>query len=85
MEISSLCRRWLEFAADDLTAAKHLLSLYLFRLEIICYHCEQFAEKMLKAFLLMHDEEAPRIHDLVELCRLCALNGIALTLRKCKI
>ncbi|AFV02295.1 MULTISPECIES: HEPN domain-containing protein [Dehalobacter] len=73
MEISSLCRRWLEFAADDLTAAKHLLSLYPFRLEIICYHCEQSAEKMLKAFLLMHDEEAPRIHDLGELCRLCAL------------
>jgi HEPN domain-containing protein len=71
--ISSQCRRWLEFAADDLTAAKYLLSLYPFRLEIICYHCEQSAEKMLKAFLLMYDEEAPHIHDLGELCRLCAL------------
>lgn len=75
MGISNLYRRWLEFAADDLAAAKHLLSLYPLRLEIICYHCEQCAEKMLKAFLLTYEEEAPRIHDLGELCRRCALKN----------
>ena len=39
--------------------------------EIICYHCEQAAEKFLKAVLVQFDKEPPKTHDLVQLCKLC--------------
>ena len=36
---------WFDFADSDLEAAKHLLTLYRPCIEIICYHCQQAAEK----------------------------------------
>ena len=39
--------------------------------EIICYHCQQFAEKYLKAFLVSKGIEPPYTHDLVKLLSLC--------------
>lgn len=82
MEINNLCKRWLEFADDDFATANHLLTLYPLRLEIICYHCQQCVEKMLKGYLMARDIEPPKTHDLVELCKRCSvfdisLNGIA--------
>ena len=32
--------------------------------EIICYHCQQSAEKALKAFLLSNKQEIKKTHDL---------------------
>jgi HEPN domain-containing protein len=40
-------------------------------LDIACFHCQQAAEKALKGFLQYKDHDPPKIHDLVELCRLC--------------
>lgn len=40
-------------------------------LEVICYLCEQSTEKLLKGFLLANEEEAPKRHDLKELCKRC--------------
>jgi HEPN domain-containing protein len=34
---------------------------------IVCYHAQQCAEKYLKAMLVLHGEEPPRVHDLIEL------------------
>jgi HEPN domain-containing protein len=39
--------------------------------EIVCFHCQQAAEKYLKWFLVFHDREPPKIHDLEELEKLC--------------
>ena len=39
--------------------------------EIFCYHCQQSAEKALKAFLALKEQEIPRIHDLIVLHGLC--------------
>ena len=41
-------------------------------IEIICYHCEQSAEKYLKGVLDENGIEPPRIHDLVKLCQQCS-------------
>jgi len=41
-------------------------------MEIICFHCQQAAEKYLKAFLVYNDQEPPKTHDLVEIAKLCA-------------
>jgi HEPN domain-containing protein len=37
----------------------------------IVFHCQQAAEKTLKAFLVWHDRPFRRIHDLVELGQQC--------------
>ena len=36
----------------------------------VCFHCQQCAEKYLKAFLVRHQVAFPKIHDLRELRRL---------------
>lgn len=44
---------WLEFAKTDLGVAEHLDKAYLPRpVEIICYHCQQAAEKAVKAIIV---------------------------------
>jgi len=35
------------------------------------FHCQQTVEKYLKWFLVLHDIEPPKIHDLEELEKLC--------------
>ncbi len=66
-----MVRLWLRLASDDLVSAKYLLGLHPLRLGIICYHCQQSAEKMLKGFLISRDIVPPRTHDLRLLRRLC--------------
>ncbi len=41
-------------------------------MEVVCYHCQQSAEKYLKSYLVLHGENPPRTHDLDELCKLCS-------------
>ena len=44
---------WLNFAKEDLDTAKALLNgEYLFN-RSICYHCQQSAEKDLKAYIII--------------------------------
>jgi HEPN domain-containing protein len=38
----------------------------------VCFHAQQCAEKYLKAFLMRHQIEFRKVHDLDELQRLCA-------------
>jgi HEPN domain-containing protein len=62
---------WLEYAKYDYESARYLQSMRPVPLEVICYLCEQSTEKLLKGFLLANDQEAPKIHDLRELCKRC--------------
>ena len=64
-------REWLEYARRDWQAANHLTTAEPELYKIICYHCEQAIEKVLKGFLVFHEVDFPRTHDLVELCKLC--------------
>ena len=60
-------KEWLEFAKMDLDAAKHLNdTFYPKPLQIICYHCQQSAEKALKAIIVAHGKPGgmPKMHDL---------------------
>jgi HEPN domain-containing protein len=66
-------RQWLEIADSDLALAEHASkNMWPVPYAIICFHCQQAVEKYLKWFLVMHDIEPPRIHDLEELLKLCA-------------
>jgi HEPN domain-containing protein len=62
---------WLSFAETDLGSAEYLQGRRPLPAEVICYLCQQSAEKSLKGFLALQGIQPPRIHKLDELCRLC--------------
>ena len=58
---------WLEFAKTDLGVSKHLMEVYYPKpLEIICHHCQQAAEKAIKAVVIFHGAQGglPKKHNL---------------------
>ncbi len=58
-------RQWVRKAEHDLTAARHTMTIVDQGLtDIICYHCQQCAEKYMKALLLLHQVHFPKTHDL---------------------
>ena len=59
---------WRRVADNDLRSAVALERDSLF--ETACYHCQQAAEKYLKAFLISTEIEPPRTHDLTRLVAL---------------
>lgn len=72
MSETSWSNEWIEMARMDLRSAEFLLDMRPLPIEIVCFHCEQAAEKMLKGALVARDKEPPRTHDLSTLCGLCA-------------
>ena len=72
MTILDMTNEWLMFANNDLIAARHLFeNLYPKQTYIAAFHSQQCAEKALKAFLVFHDIDPPKTHDLDELVKLC--------------
>ena len=67
----SIVKEWIDFASRDINSAKYLLNMRPVPLEIVCYHCEQAAEKTLKGYLIYQDVEPPRTHILQLLCKMC--------------
>lgn len=67
----TVVKEWLKFASNDINCAKHSLSMHPVPLEIVCYHCEQAAEKALKGYLIYQNVEPPRTHILKLLCKMC--------------
>jgi len=63
-------QEWQRLAAMDLNTAEYLQNMSPLPLEIICYHCQQSAEKYLKGYLVFCGMAPPRMHDLDELCKL---------------
>jgi len=61
--------KWLRIAQEDLLAAKGLMKLELFSAAV--YHCQQSAEKSLKAYLVFKNHPVIRTHDLIKLLELC--------------
>lgn len=58
---------WFNFARQDLSVAQHLYdTFYPKPLEIICYHCQQSAEKAIKALIVNKGSQGglPRSHDI---------------------
>jgi len=56
-----------DFAAADLTLHSGEPPI----LDVACFHCQQCAEKYLKAFLQENEIEFPRQHPLIPLMELC--------------
>ena len=66
-----LALEWLRFAKMDLSSAEYLLTHRPLPKEIICFHCQQAAEKGLKGILVNNEIVPPKIHDLEKLYAMC--------------
>ena len=68
-----LYEKWLRRAEEDLAVADQLVLDGVPYFGSIGFHAQQAAEKFLKAFLVWHQIEFPKTHDLSKLLELAAL------------
>ena len=77
---NDLARGWVAKGDHDLVNARQTVASGG-PFDTACFHCQQAAEKYLKALLALHDKPIPHTHDLVILegqCRMVAPNlGLA--------
>ena len=64
-------QRWLSRAEHDLITARATLKTDPRVTDTVCFHAQQGAEKMLKAFLAHIDIHVEKTHDLVKLLKPC--------------
>jgi len=78
-----ITEEWVFKAEDDYRSAEALL--YEIEIPVVdtaCFHCQQTAEKYLKAFLEEHAVDFPRHHNLMKLLDSCVkIDGKFQTLR----
>ena len=53
---------WVDYALDDFKAIEVLLNEKIYRL--VCFHAQQFVEKVFKGLLFQRRMDPPRTHDL---------------------
>ena len=63
-------QQWRAKAESDWTAVEILTSSKRCPADAVCFHCQQFVEKLLKGLLTLHGVEAPKTHDLRRLIQL---------------
>lgn len=71
MNNKGIANEWFAFADNDLKSAKFLLHMKPRPLEIICYHCQQSAEKYLKGYIALKGGKLIKTHDLTLLNKVC--------------
>lgn len=64
-------KEWLKKAEEDFAGALHLQRRRTKLLpDLVCFHCQQAAEKYLKAFLILSETTFSKTHDLIALLEL---------------
>jgi len=72
MDRKAELQQWKEIADSDLNLAIFSSqNMWPAPHAIICFHCQQAVEKYLKWFLVLHNIEPPKVHDLSEIKKLC--------------
>jgi len=69
--------QWISKAEEDLLVVKQLMAAEILVKGAIAYHCQQSAEKFLKAFLVFHGVEIVKTHNiefLLEQCKRIDIN-----------
>jgi len=64
-------RQWMLKARHDIESSRLLLASDPQILDTAVYHCQQAAEKVLKAYLTLHDTPFTKTHDLTVLVEQC--------------
>lgn len=67
MDNDQVTKDFAQMARDDWIAGMSSSDPYS-----ICFHAQQAAEKILKAFLAFHQEQVPKSHDIRDLITQCA-------------
>lgn len=62
---------WFVYAERDKDTACFLQNMKPCPYEIICYHCQQSAEKYLKGYLISKGQSVIKTHDLAYLIQFC--------------
>lgn len=73
-----LVGQWLDKAEEDLAVIEHLTTENTAHLPAIGFHAQQAVEKFLKAFLVYHQVEFPKTHDIDEILGLVATIDVSL-------
>lgn len=78
---------WLRKADSDLKAARLLAAQEFLDYEAAAFHAQQCAEKMIKAYLVRHQVEFPKTHDIRKLRNIVATidRGLAESLSEADI
>ena len=72
MSVSNDVSEWIRLAEMDLSTANHMFNTFHPKpLEIVCFHSQQAAEKMLKCYLVSQKIEPPKTHDMQVLLEMC--------------
>ncbi len=75
-------KQWLAKAKNDLLNADNNLKAEEIPFDTVCFHCQQAAEKLLKAYLVANSDSYPTSHDLVLILeKILPLNAGAEVLR----
>jgi HEPN domain-containing protein len=69
-ELRKAARQWVEKAASDWRSVEILSGDRHPPADAVCFHCQQYVEKLLKGFLTLHAVEVPRTHDLTRMIQL---------------
>jgi len=67
-------KRWLQKADNDLKTALIMNKEKNPPTDVVCFHCQQCAEKCLKAYLVSVEHDFPKTHDLEHLLSLCVIH-----------
>lgn len=65
-------RNWIQKAENDFKIGKDEMATHEPASDMVCFHMQQCSEKYLKAFLIFHDKEHSRSHNLEALLNLCS-------------
>jgi HEPN domain-containing protein len=63
--------KWLKYAKTDYDVAVYVTTFHPLPIEIVCFHCQQSAEKALKSVLVYYEQIIPKIHDLSRVWDMC--------------
>jgi len=64
-------KKWFRFAQNDYVSAVALSERFRPSIEVVCYLCQQSAEKILKAYNIATENKLTRIHVLRDLLDKC--------------
>ena len=72
--IDEQVRNWVRKAMEDFNVAKHELTFPENEISTgpVCFHCQQFVEKLLKAYLVSRNIEFGKTHNLEAILNLCS-------------
>ncbi|MBL7108280.1 MAG: HEPN domain-containing protein [Candidatus Cloacimonetes bacterium] len=69
--MNKLAKEWIHKAENDFLDAENNLKSQKIPTDTVCFHCQQVAEKYMKAYLISKNKSFPKIHNLIRLMELC--------------